>query len=82
MKTRINVLKSKATEAFVELRAVNVHTIEQAKRMLPHMKSELERAMLLQLILMNRNAHDEVGMLLDGITFDDPTQLRFWEGPC
>ena len=78
MKTRINVLKSKAMEAFVELRAVNVHTIEQAKMMLPHMKSELERAMLRQLMLMNRNAHDEVGMLLDGICFDDPAQLRFF----
>ena len=82
MKTKTTILRSRATEAFMELRAVNVLTIEQAKRMLPHMKSELERAMLLQLILMNRNAHDEVGMLLDGITFDDPTQLRFWEGPC
>jgi len=78
VKTKTSILRSRATEAFMELRAVNVHTIEQAKMMLPHMKSELERAMLRQLMLMNRNAHDEVGMLLDGICFDDPAQLRFF----
>ena len=79
MKTKTTILRSRATEAFMELRAVNVRTIEQAKMMLPYMKSELERAMLRQLIIMNQNANYEVTELIDGMCFDSPGQLIFWE---
>jgi len=79
MKTKTTILRSRATEAFMELRAVNVHTIEQAKMMLQSTSNETQRAMILHLLLMNRNAHDEVGMLLDGMCFDSREQLKFWE---
>ena len=79
MKTKTTILRSRATEAFMELNAVNGRTIRLAGLMLQQTANERQRAFLMQLISMNRAARFEVATLLDGMCFDSREQLKFWE---